>query len=93
MGLAVLLHLFRWSGSRDPLGSAFTAALAELLSGRSWLVLVLLSISASPSSLSVCDALLCACSSTGQHTMHLVQHMPCMTPTHGIQTYQGGVAF
>ena len=61
-----LLHLLRWSGSRDPLGSAFTGAVAEVLSGRSWLVPVLLSISASPSSLSVCDALLCACSATGQ---------------------------
>ena len=82
MGLAVLLHLFRWSGSREPLGSAFTGTLALLLSGRSWLVPVLLSISASPSSLSVCDALLCTCSSTAQHAMHVVQHMPCMTPTH-----------
>ena len=82
MGLAVLVHLFRWSGSRDPVGSAFTGTLAELLSGRSWLVPVLLSISASPSSLSVCDALLCICSSTGQQAMPVTQHMPCMTPTH-----------
>ena len=56
------LHLLRWSGSSDPLDSALVTATpggTPLLSERRRLVPVLLSISASPSSLSVRDALFC----------------------------------
>lgn len=61
-------HLFLWSGSREPFETALAAlgagtiALAGALVplGRSWLVPVLLSISASPSSLSVNETLFCS---------------------------------
>ena len=58
-------HLFLWSGSREPSESALAmgclaGADALVPSGRSRLVPVLLSISASPSSLSVSDMLFCS---------------------------------
>ncbi len=66
--VCVCPHLFLWSGSREPLELALAAgdlagAGTLVPSGRSWLVPVLLSISASPSSLSVSDALFCTCDS------------------------------
>lgn len=73
-------YLFLWSGSRDPLGSATAmAATAEapLLSACCCcccrrLVLVLLSISASPSSLSVSEALFCT-----KHTTICLMNSSC----------------
>ena len=74
--VCVCPHLFLWSGSREPLelalaagdlagaGTLVPSGRSRLVpSGRSWLVPVLLSISASPSSLSVSDALFCTCDS------------------------------